>query len=196
VRRTICCARWEVENAVKTDNDSSVSADAKPKVVLAILSSTPPPSSPTAQTTNVGEAATSDTPLAPVPLPAPHATKHEARSAGVLVGYWAAKANIEMMQVAPTLPSAALPAQSHNSRCYDDEERGKRSNTHIRVANSPRGRRHSHGPASTNTSGGGNGGGTGLVERPPAVMAMMEMISQPSKVVRVLARGEKLDPDT
>lgn len=38
---------------------------------------------------------------------------------------------------------------------------------------------------------------TGLVERPPAVMAMMEMVSQPSskgKIVRVLARGEKLDP--
>jgi len=35
----------------------------------------------------------------------------------------------------------------------------------------------------------------GLVERPPAVMAMMEMVAQPSKVVRVLARGEKLDPD-
>jgi hypothetical protein len=25
---------------------------------------------------------------------------------------------------------------------------------------------------------------------------MMEMVSQPSRVVRVLARGEKLDPDT
>jgi hypothetical protein len=34
-----------------------------------------------------------------------------------------------------------------------------------------------------------------MVERPPAVMAMMEMVAQPSKVVRVLARGEKLDPD-
>jgi hypothetical protein len=39
------------------------------------------------------------------------------------------------------------------------------------------------------------GGGGGLVERPPAVMAMMEMVSQPQKVVRLLARGEKLDPD-
>lgn len=32
-----------------------------------------------------------------------------------------------------------------------------------------------------------------LVERPPAVQAMMEAVSQPSRVVRVLARGEKLD---
>jgi hypothetical protein len=33
------------------------------------------------------------------------------------------------------------------------------------------------------------------VERPAAVMQMMEVVSQPSKVVRVLARGEKLEPD-
>jgi hypothetical protein len=42
----------------------------------------------------------------------------------------------------------------------------------------------------------GNGNGGSMVERPPAVMAMMEMVSQPQKVVRLLARGEKLDPDT
>jgi hypothetical protein len=34
------------------------------------------------------------------------------------------------------------------------------------------------------------------VERPPAVKAMMDVVSQPSRVVRVLARGEKLEPDT
>ena len=38
--------------------------------------------------------------------------------------------------------------------------------------------------------------GKGLVERPPAVKAMMDVVSQPSRVVRVLARGEKLEPDT
>ncbi|KAH6879718.1 hypothetical protein BKA70DRAFT_198185 [Coprinopsis sp. MPI-PUGE-AT-0042] len=35
-----------------------------------------------------------------------------------------------------------------------------------------------------------------LVERPPAVKVMMEMCAQPSKTVRLLARGEKLDPDS
>ena len=33
-----------------------------------------------------------------------------------------------------------------------------------------------------------------MVERPQAVMTMMEMVTQPNRVVRVLARGEKLDP--
>jgi hypothetical protein len=37
------------------------------------------------------------------------------------------------------------------------------------------------------------GGGT-LVERPAATMAMNASMMQPSKVIRVLARGEKLDP--
>ena len=35
-----------------------------------------------------------------------------------------------------------------------------------------------------------------LVERPAAVKTMMEMVAQPSRVVRVLARGEKLEPDS
>jgi hypothetical protein len=34
-----------------------------------------------------------------------------------------------------------------------------------------------------------------MVERPPAVKTMMDMVAQPTRVVRVLARGEKLDPD-
>ena len=33
----------------------------------------------------------------------------------------------------------------------------------------------------------------GWFERPPAIMAMMGMISQPNRVVRVLVCGEKLD---
>jgi hypothetical protein len=35
-----------------------------------------------------------------------------------------------------------------------------------------------------------------LVERPPAVKVMMERCAQPAKSVRLLARGEKLDPDS
>jgi len=59
-------------------------------------------------------------------------------------------------------------------------------------------------PAPKQTNGkNGNGGappvlrsGKGLVERPPAVKAMMDMVSRQTRVVRVLARGEKLEPDT
>jgi hypothetical protein len=38
-------------------------------------------------------------------------------------------------------------------------------------------------------------GGRGLVERPQSVVAMhAASLMQPTRVVRVLARGEKLDP--
>jgi hypothetical protein len=195
VRRTICCARWEVENAGKSGSSETglqSHNDIKPKVVLAILSS-PPPGSPTSRMLNLDNAMTPDTPLTPVPLPTPHAAKHEARSAGILVSHWAARAGIEMMEVAPTLPSAALSSsQGQTGKGFDDEDRGKRGNPHPRMTSSARGRRQSHGGNAVS----GGGPGTGLVERPPAVMAMMEMVSQPRKVVRVLARGEKLDPDS
>jgi len=111
-----------------------------------------------------------------MPLPAPtvpHANRYEARSTGTLVGSWAARAGIQLHDVEPSLPG----------RGGDDEECRKRSHGH---AQGTRGRR----PSTSE-----HGAKSGLVERPPAVMAMMEMISQPSKVVRVLARGEKLDPD-
>jgi hypothetical protein len=60
-------------------------------------------------------------------------------------------------------------------------------------ANHGHGHGHGHGHHRGGRGGGGGGGG-GMVERPPAVKAMMDVISQPSRVVRVLARGEKLDP--
>ncbi|KAG6908563.1 hypothetical protein DXG01_004121 [Tephrocybe rancida] len=154
VRRTICCAQWEVEAASK---DTTLGAK---KVILAVLGSSPD------LATSLGELKLSSSPT-PVPLPAPHvhANKHEPRSAGTLVAQWAARAHIDMLTVDPT----AAPS--------DDEAR-------------PRRRR-----PSTSEAKGHHGHGHALVERPPAVMAMMEMVAQPSKVVRVLARGEKLDPD-
>ena len=105
--------------------------------------------------------------LNPVPLPAPtlHNSRHEARSNGSLVAHWAAKATINLMEVEPSMPGRG-----------EDEDRPRRG------ANKNR-----------RPSSGDPGRKPGLVERPPAVMAMMEMISQPTKVVRVLARGEKLD---
>ena len=104
----------------------------------------------------------------PVPLPAPNVSlsgKFEARSTGTLVSNWASKAGIVLLDVEPARPD----------RGGNEDERFKRG----------RGRRPSAGEHSTKPS---------LVERPQAVMKMMEMVSQPTKVIRVLARGEKLDP--
>ncbi|KAG1748121.1 hypothetical protein EDB19DRAFT_1684367 [Suillus lakei] len=65
-----------------------------------------------------------------------------------------------------------VPPSSNHPRNLDDDDRGKRQ--------AGRGRRNSHTALGLPIAR-----GTGLVERPAA----------PSKVVRVLARGEKLEPD-
>ncbi|KAF9482874.1 hypothetical protein BDN70DRAFT_379993 [Pholiota conissans] len=166
VRRIICCARWETENA--EEELKPVTKDHPLKAVLAILSVAPNTSSPHEGSMTAG------TPLTPVPLPAPsavHGNRFEQRSTGTLVSSWAAKSGIEILEIDPALPGRGGE--------HTEEDRPKRNN------GNSRGRRPSasdHGPKS------------GLVERPPAVMAMMEMVSQPTKV-RLLARGEKLDPD-
>jgi hypothetical protein len=168
VRRIICCARWETENA--EEELKPITKDHPLKAVLAILSVAPNTSPQAVPDTFIA----AETPLTPVPLPAPsaaHGNRYEQRSTGALVSSWAAKAGIELLEIDPALPGRGGE--------HAEDERPKRN------AN-PRGRRPSaseHGPKS------------GLVERPAAVMAMMEMVSQPTKVVRVLARGEKLDPD-
>ncbi|GLB43054.1 putative PIN domain containing protein [Lyophyllum shimeji] len=176
VRRTICCAQWEVEHgaeeAAKGTKNPPPSGTTT-KVVLAVLA--PTPAQDLASSLGDLKLSSSPTPsIAPVPLPSPHlhANKHEPRSSGTLVAHWAARARIEMLTIDPT----AAPAE--------DEAGGRTKRT-------SRPRRPSDGSAA-----GGKGhhshahGGGALVERPPAVMAMMEMVAQPSKVVRVLARGE------
>ncbi len=110
----------------------------------------------------------------PVPLPAPHhgqQHKHEPRVTGSLVAYWARRARLVVLDVPPSAgsdgrvsPEDRRPAHNHHNHHH---HRGR---------------------------GGGRGGGGGMVERPPAVKAMMDVVAQPSRVVRVLARGEKLDP--
>jgi uncharacterized membrane protein YgcG len=208
VRRTISCARWEVEHAdaspaspadtTKKDMPERCTTNQpRPKVVLAVLS-TPSDLSPRFSTLklnlsphNVG-ATNLEQPqvLTPVPLPAPSlppANKFEPRSAGVLVAQWAARARITIFEVEPTWA--------------DDDERERPRRARRGSIDSPGGagggKAHGHGCKGRGGGGGsGVGGGNGaLVERPPAVMTMMEMVAQPSKVVRVLARGEKLDPD-
>jgi hypothetical protein len=181
VRRTICCARWEVDKADTTVNDKQKDlADVrvpKPKVALAVLSSTPD-LSPRFHSLKLADQPL-DAPLTPVPLPAPsipHPNKYEPRSAGTLVSHWGARAGMQLLEIDPTA----------TSRSSEEEDRPKRSHAHG-VPHGSTGRR----PSATTD----NNNKVGLVERPPAVMAMMEMVAQPSKVVRVLARGEKLDPD-
>jgi hypothetical protein len=91
---------------------------------------------------------------------------------GTLVAYWARRARLSILEVPPSGPDGRV----------SPEERRPAHHHH-------RGRGDHHHPAKGN-----GGGGGGMVERPPAVKAMMDVIAQPSKVVRVLARGEKLDP--
>ena len=182
VRRIICCALWETEHPEeellkagdKRSNATSKNEGSKPhKVVLAVLASTPN-LSPQSISLKLAEMSVgSEPPLAPVPLPAPtvpHANKHEVRSVGALVTSWGTKAKIQLLEVEPALPGR------------DEDDRPKRSHP---AHGSNRNRRSSGADRTV--------GKSGLVERPPAVMAMMGMISQPNRVVRVLARGEKLD---
>ncbi|KAF9233261.1 hypothetical protein BU15DRAFT_54118 [Melanogaster broomeanus] len=173
VRRMICCARWEVDHVASTIDKPAIKA---PKVVLAVLSA----SSAQAQVDRtVMESTTETSSPVPLPAPSPHLHRYEPRSAGTLTGHWAARAGIPVLEFQST-PASSTPAGQH--RGAEEAERGKRQ--------PGRGRRNSH------TAGGPPAArGTGLVERPPAVMQMMEMVAQPSKVVRVLARGEKLEPD-
>ena len=185
VRRIICCALWETEHPeeeLKASDRRSLEANATSnkneepkshKVVLAVLSSAPSLSPQSISLKLADMSIASEPPLAPVPLPAPtvpHANKHEVRSVGALVTSWGTKAKIQLLEVGPSLPGR------------DEDDRPNRLHS---SHGSNRNRRPSGGDRTAAKSG--------LVERPPAVMAMMGMISQPNRVVRVLARGEKLD---
>ncbi|TFK51364.1 hypothetical protein OE88DRAFT_1725752 [Heliocybe sulcata] len=168
VRRTICCARWEVEHSKDTVGATD-KAPADPKVILAVASSPPQP----------GAAPAPQTDSSPVPLPAPQ--KHEPRSAGSVVAHWAKKAGIKVMEVKPGTEEEEGP-RKRNTTAPAHHHSGPPA------SRGGRGRRNSHER--------GQGGGGGLVERPAAVMAMMEKVGQPGKGIRVLTRGEKLEPDT
>lgn len=144
---------------------------ASPRVVLATLSQSAPQPQPPQQ----AQTTTGVSPV-PLPLPAPQQHRHEPRVSGVFVGYWARRARLTVLDV---LPSTGGAPDSAGGRAVSPEGR----------------HHHGHGHGHGHHRGGrGGGGGGGMVERPPAVKAMMDVISQPSRVVRVLARGEKLDP--
>lgn len=250
VRRTICCARWEVEKGSgehqtdaqaesedgaekRVDASSPNTKSSKPRIVLAISHSADeaPSASPPAPV-STGPTATSTSILSvpsPVPLPAPQPNRHEPRSAGTLVKLWAMRAGIELLEVAPSSghgsgpnssagptsgsgPTASAGAGNAGEGARDgrrsvedieqrdprERERGGGKRGGGFGGSGSRGRRNSHARSNVGAGGGGGnsggGGGGAMVERPPAVMAMMEMVAQPSRVVRVLARGEKLDP--
>lgn len=164
VRRVICCARWEAENP-QQELKSSAKSKLNNVGPKVVLAVLSSLPNTSPQANSVSLSAES-----PVPLPAPtvpHGNRHEPRSTGTVVSAWAAKAGVATLEVEPAMPGRGGP---------DEDDRFKRT----------RPRR----PSASEFSN----AKTGLVERPPAVMAMMEMISQPSTVVRVLARGEKLDP--
>lgn len=172
VRRTICCAQWETEHA----------DEARPRVVLATLASQQPPSAPAAPAGDAPQQQQSElAPTSPVPLPAPHLAqqhRHEPRVMGTLVTYWARRARLPIIEVPPPL-AATAPATDDRA---SPEDRWSAHHHH------QHNNHHHH-------RGRGRGGGGGMVERPPAVKTMMDMVAQPTRVVRVLARGEKLDPD-
>ena len=144
---------------------------AYPRVVLAAVAQQPSQQQPSV-------AADEPAPVpaqtaSPVPLPAPHHAqqhRHEPRVTGSLVTHWARRARLAVLEVPSgtdgrVSPEDRRPAQNHHNHHNNHNHRGR-----------------------------GGGGGGGMVERPPAVKAMMDVVAQPSRVVRVLARGEKLDP--
>jgi hypothetical protein len=169
VRRTVCCAKWEVDHA-KDSLDKSKAATS-PTALLAVLH-------PPFMNTGVANAAT----LAP-----PH---HALRASGGLVAYWARRAGIGLLEVAPTAGKSDDDRDNHAEEYRvkrNSDGRGPRTNAGSGTALGP----GSVGAANKGHGHGGKpGGGKSLVERPPTVIAMME----PNRpVIRVLARGEKLD---
>lgn len=164
VRRIICCVQWENEHPEEELKSMGNSTVIASKVPKVALAVLSSLPPSSPQRGSVSLSAGS-----PVPLPAPttvHTGRHEPRSTGILISTWASKAGITLLDI-----EASLPDRGGG----EEDERSKRA----------RGRRPSAGEHVAKPS---------LVERPPAVQAMMEMVSQPTKVIRVLARGEKLDP--
>ena len=235
VRRTICCAKWEVDNVTATVGVTAPNAATTipapttaptpaagpktrakppPTVALAVLSTaTGIDVSPRNPTLKLSESPPESQSLLlnPVPLPGPphpHAMSHghghgpggnkfEPRVTGTLVARWAGKAGIKLLEVEPTRFGGGV-----GGVVSEDEGRGGGRTRGGHVGRARRGSYTDGSGGGLGVAGGVGGGGgvmgAGLVERPPAVRAMMEMVAQQpanTRVVRVLARGEKLDPD-
>jgi hypothetical protein len=222
VRRTICCARYETDKAEKDTvgvetNQTQTGTEAttttksstpKKKVVFAVAQST-------AQAPLIAKSLSDS--ASPVPLPAPLQTavsKYEPRATGTLVRSWGARAGLNMAEIKPTPLPADEPERNHNSNHNNERSSGPSNNDRGghgghgngngggngggsgRSPGRPRRTDHGHGPSSSGGRGpvyNGNGNGS-LVERPPAVQTMMNLVNKPSGGIRLLARGEKLEP--
>ena len=177
LRRTICCACWEAGRPAVQATSSDIGGESRnlsPKLVLAVIAQNSEPVTLAPKTPPLVES--------PVPLPTPHVNKFEPRTTGALAAYWAARAGLDVLEV------QSLPEDTYSNRKHEDPDGAFKNRRNIP--------HHFHGK---NRNGGAPPilrSGKGLVERPPAVKAMMDVVSQPSRVVRVLARGEKLEPDT
>jgi hypothetical protein len=177
LRRTICCACWEAGRpaAQATSPDAGNEPwSANSKLVFAVIAQNSEPVTLAPKNPPVVES--------PVPLPTPHVNKFEPRTTGTLAAYWATRAGLDVLEVRP------LHEDTHGNRKHEDPDGPFRNRKH--TPHQAHGKNRNGGAPPVLRSG------KGLVERPPAVKAMMDVVSQPSRVVRVLARGEKLEPDT
>lgn len=196
LRRTISCARWELENATKAKEGDS--GENKPISVIIAVCTFP------LETFVAGEVPSA---RSPVPLPAPPPpSKFEQRCAGDLVAQWAKAAGIKVLDVKATAPPQGGPPSgrrgggNHVRSSSDEERRGGLSSGRKSYAQVSRGGRSApRDPivgkvqGEKEVYGPGRVGGT-LVERPAATVALNATLMEPAKVIRVLARGEKLEP--
>lgn len=177
LRRTICCPCWEVKHAAAQETSSGTEVEprnANSKFVFAVIAQHSEPMTLAPKNPSVVES--------PVPLPTPHVNKFEPRTTGTLAAYWAARAGLDVLEVQP------LQDDTHGNRKHEEADGAPRHRKNTPHQNHGKNRNGGAPPILRS--------GKGLVERPPAVKAMMDVVSQPTRVVRVLARGEKLEPDT
>ncbi|KIJ53419.1 hypothetical protein M422DRAFT_43078 [Sphaerobolus stellatus SS14] len=204
LRRTICCARWEVVNAAEELRQAAPVAVLSSSNDSDIGPSISRPATPTSSSTHLDSVKSSDVKdttvdrevaatkpdgynavLAVVTPTSKGGSDHESgtylaryeRVDGALVRIWAQRTGIPVLDVEQTVNNPR-PPQTHPS----PEKR--RSNPHNGPEKPGRPeRRHipekERGPRSP------------VVEKP---IAMSIINDQPVKVLRVLARGEKLDP--
>ncbi|KAF8581158.1 hypothetical protein K439DRAFT_1662417 [Ramaria rubella] len=203
LRRTICCARWEMVNAI---SDLNVGLPAPSAAFDALSRSSTPTSSvaPSSHSSTHHEIPTNknsgDNPVhtitkavlavvssasssggSSLETSTSHPGRHE-RADGSLVRIWAQRAGIEVLDVEPTV---TMPASHFSSNHGHPSPERRRSHLH-------------HGGERRDFREGKDSGAereeerkTSLVEKPIAMAIVNE---QPVKVLRVLARGEKLDP--
>lgn len=209
VRRTICCARWEFDQLKPAESESNAgeseepapisSNNAKSAVNTSIQRSTSPPPVIVAVCLETAQLPDATSASSPVPLPVPYqASKHEQRCAGALVAQWAKEAGIPVVEYTATplpMPSSGRRGLPSHTRTPSDDEPVNHSHQSPNRLKPMTIKMKSGSPFSGDKSpffGPGRTGGA-LVERPAATMVMNDVV-QLSKPIRLLARGEKLDP--